>query len=262
MEPRDTGANMVTITLDAAQHTSYANDGFTAVPNCARDSELAELRTETDRLFALAPTLDDHAVRVQTRTGADGAPVVDRIDPVADLSALLRDYAASGPLAALAAAALGEPARVMKEKLVLRPSGAEGYAPHQDITFWRGVPAPPESMLTIGLAIDDCTPENGAIEFWAGLATRDWVEGPIDGIFGRTIGNTPSAVLEGRTSHLVPLRAGDAVVFNSLAPHHSAPNRSASHRRMYLVSYAAERYGDLRPIFYKNFQASIRSGAS
>ena len=47
------------------------------------------------------------------------------------------------------------------------------------------------------------------------------------------------------------LEAGDMVIFSSLCPHRSAPNRSNSSRRLLFLTYNARSTGDLYDTYYR-----------
>jgi ectoine hydroxylase-related dioxygenase (phytanoyl-CoA dioxygenase family) len=185
--------------------------------------------------------------------------VPDRIDPVSDVSPLIAALVADPRIAGLAAAALGEPAIPFKDKLIYKRPGTHGYTPHQDYTFWQEVPAGPGDIVTILLAVDPAGPANGGLSLYPGchhehhvkdVDMRDWLT-PGGGL-------TPPGAVAGVAAETPELAAGDMIVFGTLVPHESGPNRSGRSRCTLFLTYSAARLGDLTRDHYASFHANAR----
>ena len=131
----------------------------------------------------------------------------------------------SGPLAAGAAAALGEPVVAFKDKLNYKQPGGAGFSPHQDKVAYPGV----GRVMSILVAIDDCSVESGCL----------WLCGDVSEVLPV---DDRGVVRADVTSSLdwfsVELASGDAVCIDGLAPHYSETNRGAVPRRVLVASYA------------------------
>ncbi len=238
----------------------YATRGYAVCRSVLSDGEVAALATECDRLHAehLAGA-DASDRRVVTRGSDDGEQVPDRIDPVSDVSPLIAGLVGDPRVTALAAAALGEDAVPFKDKLIYKRPGTHGYTAHQDYTFWQEVPAPPEAIVTLLVAVDPAGPWNGGLSLYPGrhgahhvtdFDMGDWLK-PGGGL-------TPPEAIAGVAPDTPDLAAGDMIVFGTLVPHESGPNRSDRSRCTLFLSYSAASYGDLTRAHYASFHTHAR----
>jgi ectoine hydroxylase-related dioxygenase (phytanoyl-CoA dioxygenase family) len=238
----------------------YAERGYAICRGVLDPDEAIALKEECDRLHEehlAAGEPDD--IRVVTRGSDDGGPVRDRIDPVSDISPPIAGLVSDPRVVALAAAALGEEAVPFKDKLIYKRPGTHGYTPHQDYTFWQEVPAPPDGIVTVLVAVDPAGPANGGLSLYPGrhgahhvtdVDMRDWLA-PGGGL-------TPPEAIAGVTPETPELAAGDMIVFGTLVPHESGPNRSDRSRCTLFLTYSAARYGDLTAAHYTSFHTHAR----
>ncbi len=184
---------------------------------------------------------------------------MDRLDPVIDISPPLKELTADPRIIAAVSAAIGEPALLFKDKAIMKPPGAYGYSVHQDFTNWQELPVPPELLISALVAIDSGVAENGGLELYPGLHHQHLgpMEKPSD-IFNPNAGLVPEELLAGVQPELVEVEPGDLVLFSSLAPHFSGPNRSEQKRRTLFLSYNAARYGDVYDLYYENFYGYLK----
>lgn len=142
-----------------------------------------------------------------------------------------------GPLRALAAGAAGEPLVAFKDKINYKQPGGAGFSPHQDRLAYPGV----EQVISILLAIDDCTTESGCL----------WMAGGIDEVLPvDERGVVRDDVARSLEWFGAQLAAGDAVCIDGLAPHYSDANRTDAPRRVLVASYAPAREGYERSHYY------------
>ena len=130
-----------------------------------------------------------------------------------------------GVLRDVATLALGEPAVAFKDKINYKHPGGAGFRPHQDRLAYPGV----ERVLSVLVAIDECTTESGCLWLAAG------VEEPLP---TDDRGVVRGDVVESLPWEPAELAAGDAVVLDGLAPHYSEANRGDRRRRVLVASYA------------------------
>ena len=224
----------------------YRADGFVLVRGRFGADEAASWATECDRLESSGVIQPDN---LRTHVLNSERPP-DRLDPVVDLSDTFHLVAVG--LASLAGALLGEEATLFKDKLIFKPPGARGYLAHQDFAYWHWLPVPPSALVTMLVAIDGATAENGAVELFAGLHERLLTDE------GRPA-DVPDSALPER-GFLAETAPGDVVAFHSLTPHRSGDNRTAAPRRQLFLSYCAARHGDLYRPYYDRLQASLLDG--
>jgi ectoine hydroxylase-related dioxygenase (phytanoyl-CoA dioxygenase family) len=146
-------------------------------------------------------------------------------------STVLRDLVASPPLRDVAVDLLGPDVRLYWDQAVYKKPGTESPFPwHQDngYTFVR-----PQQYLTCWIALGDVTEANGCPWVVPGLHRQGTLAHRTSDLGYVCLDEAPDAVP-------VPARAGSIVVFSSLTPHCTGPNRTDEVRRAYIVQYAPD----------------------
>lgn len=137
----------------------------------------------------------------------------------------------------------GEEAVLYKDKINFKMPGGDGFKAHQDVQA--GWDRYAKLHITVLVSIDASTLENGCLEMAAGqhrngLIGEKWQ--PLD---------------EDALSYVpVPTEPGDAVFFDSFAPHRSEPNLTSEARRVLYVTYNRLSEGDHRRQYYIDKRAS------
>ena len=147
-------------------------------------------------------------------------------------SELVRSFAAGEPFASIVADLIGPEVRLYWDQAVYKKPEPEREFPwHQDngYTF-----VEPQQYVTCWVPLVDATAENGCPQVAPGVhlggtLAHDW----IDPIGFQCIDAPPDAVT-------VEAKAGDVVVFSSLTPHRTGPNRTAEVRKAYILQYAPD----------------------
>ncbi len=153
-------------------------------------------------------------------------------------SSYLRRLSVSPPVLDLCHDLIGPDVRLYWDQAVYKKPGAVHEFPfHQDNGYTY---LEPQQYLTCWVALVDATVENGC----------PWV---IPGWhrFG-TLAHEPTelgwcCVESSADAVPVPARAGDIVVFSSLAPHRTGPNTSSGVRKAYILQYAPDGARALAP---------------
>ncbi len=238
--------------LTSEQVCAYHDDGYLIVRNVFSQDKVALLGDEGDRIAREHTDLiDQKNMRVRFKPHVvTGAPVFEVFDPIADLSSIADEVAHDPHLLAILHDIYGELAELFKEKLIYKPAGAIGATLHQD---WIGWPGFPESFLTVLVAIDFFTHENGATEVYPGLHKNGYLS-PKDGQH-----HLLSADAMGVEAIPLLLEPGDIAIFGCFTPHSSAANASPMGRRGYFISYnASSDGGDQYKRHYREFHDWIR----
>jgi len=142
---------------------------------------------------------------------------------------------------------LGDDIKQIAQQIHWKPPGAglTGFRYHQDLRF-RTQPLPEaeitRSYITVGLAIDPATKENGCLQVLPGSHKRGYL-GLSDEGGALMKGWTAEAELEAKgvdPADLVycELAPGDAVIWSLLTLHGSLPNRSDKDRAFSISHYA------------------------
>jgi ectoine hydroxylase-related dioxygenase (phytanoyl-CoA dioxygenase family) len=225
--------------LTEEQVASYRRDGYVAIPRVIQGARLAQLRAVTDDFVerSRAVTASDAVFDLDSRHTAT-RPVLRRIKNPADNHPLYRWLAFESPIPDIVAELLGPDVKFHHSKLNLK--GSHVGAPvewHQDAAFY---PHSNDDVLAVGLLLDDSTPENGALA----VLPRSH-HGPIHSHYdaaGRFVGSMQAPDVErlDRGEHvLLALPAGSVHIHHYRLIHWSAPNTSASERRLLINAYSA-----------------------
>jgi ectoine hydroxylase-related dioxygenase (phytanoyl-CoA dioxygenase family) len=162
--------------------------------------------------------------------------------------------------------ALDTPMVLFKEKLNLKPPGGSGFAPHLDtpslMQFDEADAAEhtPSEFVTVMVAIDDMTSQNGCLRVVPGPWTKENavhttlasklsndVENPDGG--GRR-GLIPADVADVLDFEGVVVQGGMMVAFSGYTPHRSSANGSLFSRRAVFLTYNPASQGDHRLAYY------------
>lgn len=203
------------------------------------------LLEESDRLWEVFQTQGAANLRIGIRTEPSGKVVLERLDPVVDISPVFEKVNKYRDLVSLAEAGLCAPVTTMKEKLSYKWPGTPGFGLHRDGDYnTRRTGVPGREAMTVCVALDPVTRANGPIEFFPGLRFRS-APAPVD---------EPRDIDENIIRGLEPvcpeLEPGDAVLFDGLVPHRSDRNTSDHPRRLYMITYVPARYTDARERYY------------
>jgi len=148
-----------------------------------------------------------------------------------------------GKLSAAMSDLFREPAVLFKEKINYKLSGAGGFPPHQDAPAY--VAFNQKLHMTMMLAADPMTVENGCLEFVKGEHTK--------GTFpqNESDGSMKQEIVEKMKWEPAVTDIGAVMIFNSYVPHRSGPNSSNTSRRAYYLTFNALSEGNFRDGYYR-----------
>ena len=223
----------------------YVDRGYGLIRGVFASDEIDRLVRESEKLWRQHVGAGCGNLRFGVRLDRSGKTVIDRIDPVADISETFAAVNRTQRLISIAEAGLGGPVLVMKEKLIYRWPGTQGFGLHRDqeyTTPMSGVPG--SEVLTISISLDRATRDAGPPEFFPGLrnrATSAPAAEPRD---------VDESELRGVDSCMPETDPGDVILFDGQIPHRSDWNRSDHCRRIYMISFVPARYPDARKNYY------------
>ena len=143
----------------------------------------------------------------------------------------LRAFCASALFRDLGHDLIGPDVRLYWDQAVYKKPGAQDEFPwHQDngYTFIE-----PQNYLTVWIALTDATLDNGCPWIVPGLHRLGTLRHWMTPLGWRCLEDAPDAVP-------CEVRAGSAVVFSSLTPHATGPNRTGEVRKSYIVQFAPD----------------------
>ncbi|TAL61740.1 MAG: phytanoyl-CoA dioxygenase family protein [Legionella sp.] len=152
-----------------------------------------------------------------------------RVENFIDYHQELDDVARGERTLQLVSELMGEPAVIFKEKINYKFPNGGGFKPHQDAPAF--VSFNQKFHITMMVAIDDCTLENGCLQVVTGGANKPHIlsqekDGSISADIAAQFQWTP-----------IECKTGDVILFDSYLPHYSEPNRSKGSRRAIFITY-------------------------
>ena len=224
--------------LTDRQAAAYATDGYVLVEDALDADTLNELRRVTDEIVGSAGGTTGHTdVLDLDPAHTPDRPRVRRIKHpyfahpfYASLAAHPRIMAALTPL-------LGEDIRLRTGGKVNLKSAGDGAAIewHQDWAFY---PHTNQSVLAVGILLDDMGPDNGPLMVLPGSHTGPVHDHHADGAFCGAV-DIRAAGLDLSGARELHGRAGAITIHHARLLHGSAVNRSARSRRILFYVYAA-----------------------
>jgi ectoine hydroxylase-related dioxygenase (phytanoyl-CoA dioxygenase family) len=222
--------------VTAEQARRYDEDGFFVLEDALGPGEVEAL------IGAIDPFEERQAAALRELEG--GRFFIARADEITFTthlvlqSPVLRDFTRSALLTDVCADLVGPDVRLYWDQAVYKKPGTESPFPwHQDNGY---AFVEPQQYLTCWVALTDATEENGCPWVVPGLHRRGTLAHEYSDIGFVCLRDPEDAVA-------VPARAGSIVVFSSLTPHSTGPNRTGDVRKAYIVQYAPSGAEVVRP---------------
>lgn len=244
------------ITHESEAIEQYKRQGVGLIRGLLDQTEVDSLLDEANRLWESQQNLSAFNIRVGLRKNIDGEDILERLDPVADISPLFAALNQDQRIIQLAEAALGEAVIPMKEKLIYKWPGTSGYGAHRDEGYFASSGATGREMVSFSIALDHANAKNGAIMLYPALRLTD-LPSPHDEPRDIDVGS-----LKNEPYYRPDLSPGDVLMFDGLVPHCSRVNTSTTRRRIYMITYVPARIADARENYYRyrfEEQSSLRA---
>src|SRR5258705_4647631 len=215
----------------------YQEQGYIVVPNLIDEATVALLQARTDFYLESArgkPTSD--AVHDLEDSHRPDVPRVRRIKEPCSLDGLFHATARHPAILAVVANLLGPDLRYHHSKINIKAAGYGAAVEwHQDWAFY---PHSNDSVLEVGIAIDDCDANNGPMLVLPGSHQGPVYDHHVDGRFCGAI-DPVAAGLDGSGAVALLAPAGSITLHHVRMVHGSGINRSPRQRRLFLIGYAA-----------------------
>jgi ectoine hydroxylase-related dioxygenase (phytanoyl-CoA dioxygenase family) len=213
--------------VSPAQARQYDEEGFFVLEDAL----------DADAVAALRAAIDPFEARQEEalRSMEGGRFFIARADEITFTthlvlqSSLLRAFTASALLADVCADLIGPDVRLYWDQAVYKKPGTDSPFPwHQDNGY---AFVEPQQYLTCWVALTDATVDNGCPWVVPGLHRIGTLAHEYSDI-GFVCLRDPKVAVP------VPVGAGSIVVFSSLTPHSTGPNRTEGVRKAYIVQFA------------------------
>lgn len=222
--------------LTGEQTADFRRDGFVFAPGFYDRAEMDTISAWIEEVAAWPEAPGRHMVYHEDSLSTPGQRLVQRIEDVTPFHAGLKGLFTRGRMSQAVGQLLGEPAILFKDKINFKLPGGDGFKAHQDVQAgWSAYAGYHVSVL---VSIDAATEANGCLEMAAG-----WHDRGLIGAEWEPLGEAKVAAMNFVP---YPTEPGDAVFFDSFAPHRSAPNLSQDPRRALYVTYNRASEGDQR----------------
>ncbi len=236
--------------LSAEHRARFDRDGYVVVPAMFDAAEITALKRWTSELLEAPEVPGRHMVYGEPSLRDRTIRLIQRVENFCPFHAAF-DELLNGKLRDDTAVLFGEPAVMFKDKINFKLPGGDGFKPHQDQQAGWSVYA--SLFITVMVAVDDATAENGCLEIAPGHHKR--------GLLGPEWRPLSASDMVGFELKPLSARAGDVVFFDSYVPHGSQPNLSDGPRRVLYVTYNRSREGDHRERYFaekrRNFPPDI-----
>jgi hypothetical protein len=231
----------------------YEEEGWLVVRNLLDPGLIARALDEGTQLTQRTDLIKPDNLRCRFRLHAQtGERLFEVFDPINDLSPASDALSHDPKLLALLGELYGEPAFVIKDKLIYKPPGCPGADLHQDYVSWL-----PRSFLTVLIPLETSNRENGCTLVYPGYHRLGPMT-PPDGEFY----HLPEGAVDESRAVALELEPGDVAVFGCFTPHRSRVNLSQRWRRQLYISYnQLSDGGEQRADHYARFHAWLRRRA-
>ena len=225
--------------LNDEQVAQFRNDGFLVVRGMYSAAEVEDIRSWTDEV-ANYPEVPGKYMMYFEKSQADGARILCRIENFVPYHEGFSRLITARRMQQAVSELFGEEAVLFKDKINFKLPGGDGFKEHQDVQA--GWDEFAELHITAMIAIDETNEANGSLEMIAGMHKQG------------VLGSMWAPLTDEDTGHIdyVPVHCqpGDAVFFDSFAPHRSQPNRTDKARRVLYITYNKKTEGDSRAKYY------------
>lgn len=232
--------------LSPGQTEQFRSTGFLIVRSLFTGAALDDILCWTSEVEA-QPEAPGRAMKYFEQPVAGGGRLLQRIENFYPYHDGLRRLCDGWEIKGIASQLLGEDAVLFKEKINFKLAGGAGFEPHQDAQADWGRYS--TFHLTAMVSIDPCTIENGCLEMVPGHHDR--------GLIGDLWKPLDAGQMSGMEFQPIPTAPGDAIFFDSFAPHRSAPNRTDAPRRVLYITYNRLSEGDWREQYYADKRQSF-----
>ncbi|MBI5330543.1 MAG: phytanoyl-CoA dioxygenase family protein [Betaproteobacteria bacterium] len=229
------------------QLADFARDGFLVLRGMYDADEVAQMQAWVERLAHTPPAFGKEMAYYEDSLSEPGRRILCRIEKFADPDMPFAAITGARKMLDVTDALQGGPSVLFKEKINFKLPGGGGFEPHQDIQPGWDDYAP--YFLSVCIAIDANTVENGCLELAAGHHKRGWL--------GERMKPLTPAQLAGVEFVACPMQPGDVAFFDCYAPHQSAPNRTDSPRRNVYLTYNRAADGDHRERYFADKRANF-----
>jgi len=227
--------------LSKQQVDRFHRDGFLLVRALYSDDEVALISQWTDAIAA-APETPGKTMKYFETSRTDESRILSRIENFVPYHEGFSELITRRRMLQAVDDLFGEPSVLFKDKINFKLPGADGFKEHQDVQA--GWDDYAELHITAMIAIDETNAANGSLEMIPGMHNK--------GLLGEMWAPLTEADTGNNSYEAVHCLPGDAIFFDSYAPHRSMPNTTDEARRVLYITYNRASEGDHRAKYYSD----------
>jgi ectoine hydroxylase-related dioxygenase (phytanoyl-CoA dioxygenase family) len=232
------------------QIEQFHEEGYLIIEDAFNPDEVSRMREKADHILELIVNSslanDRKSGRLDLVQDSDGEQQVRKVQPVNDHSLFLSKIAEDDRLLDPMRAIMDDEPILMEEKLNYKqplPNPIQEFEPdrdtsgfpvHNDWAYYKDN-GYPRGILSSGIALDECTSENGAMKVWPGSHTEH-----VEHRLGENGYEVPPEDVNEEEAVEVLVPAGSVMFFHSLLVHSSTPNETNDPRRLMIYSHYPE----------------------
>ena len=224
----------------------FHRDGFVLVKGLFAREEMKAITAAIDAVADYPEIPGKYMMYFEDSLTQPGKRLLSRVEDFCPYHVGLDALAHGAKMLGSVSALFGEPAVLFKDKINFKLPGGSGFAPHQDVQAGWDVYA--SLYITAMVTIDAATPENGCLEMVSGQHRQGLI-----GELWQPLTEESLAEIDFVPYSTTP---GDAIFFDSYAPHRSGPNLSDHPRRVLYITYNRLSEGDQRRRYYADKRKS------
>jgi ectoine hydroxylase-related dioxygenase (phytanoyl-CoA dioxygenase family) len=225
--------------LNQEQIDQFHRDGYLLVQGMYSASEMEDISAWTAEISD-SPETPGKEMKYFESSSEDQTRILSRIENFVPFHPGFSNLITRRRMRQAVSELLGEEAVLFKDKINFKLPGGDGFAAHQDVQA--GWDKFGSLHITAMIAIDETNADNGSLEMLPGMHDK--------GLLGEMWAPLTDADTEMKPYLMVDCQPGDAVFFDSFAPHRSAPNRTNEARRVLYITYNRLSEGDFREQYY------------
>jgi hypothetical protein len=227
--------------LSDQQIEQFHRDGFLLVRGMYSSDEVQAISDWTEEVAGF-PEVPGKYMMYFEESQADGSRILCRIENFVPYHEGFSKLITARRMRLAVSELFGEEAVLFKDKINFKMPGGDGFREHQDVQA--GWDEFADLHITAMIAVDETNDANGSLEMIAGMHRQG-----VLGSMWAPLTDDDTDHVEYTAVHCLP---GDAVFFDSYAPHRSHPNRTDQARRVLYITYNKLSEGDSRDQYYRD----------
>lgn len=231
--------------LTEEQVKSFHDEGFLVVKGMYSAEETEQISQWTDDVAAYPEVPGKYMMYFEEGAQGQGR-ILSRIENFVPYHQGFNTLITARRMQQAVCELFGQDAVLFKDKINFKLPGGDGFKEHQDVQAGWDTYSP--LHITAMIAIDETNEENGSLEMLPAMHKK--------GLLGEMWAPLTDDDTEGRNYIPVHCQPGDAVFFDSYAPHRSGPNLSSDRRRVLYITYNTLESGDHRAQYYADKRES------